>query len=363
MKYILKKILFLLVIIGILSSCHNEYINYSYELQHLISLYNKINRTQYNRTQYNRTQYNRTQYIKQGYKRLQYKLNNYIPINYAKLDYYDVEEVKIDEYKKDPKYAHILAKYAIGTSVIMITAVMTVATTGIGIFTGTQTATSKLSFVFFAAFKGSVAGAFSGATIGALSELVQDTMIYTGQRYILNDTDKISMPPLEYSADGFMWGAITGAFIGSGIGKKLFENIPIDSKINKPKNGGNLSVPYIDEIFEKNGKKYRGFFPKFDSFFNSKLPSNLWQATDVEQFKYAVKQLKKAVLKNGNLRSKFTKEQLEAILEESPRIPGLTWHHHQQKGLLQLVDSEIHARNQNPHTGGRSIWGGGKEAR
>ena len=51
------------------------------------------------------------------------------------------------------------------------------------------------------------------------------------------------------------------------------------------------------------------------------------------------------------------------ILEESPRIPGLTWHHHQQKGLLQLVDSEIHARNQNPHTGGRSIWGGGKEAR
>ena len=56
-------------------------------------------------------------------------------------------------------------------------------------------------------------------------------------------------------------------------------------------------------------------------------------------------------------------EQLEAILEESPRIPGLTWHHHQQKGLLQLVDSEIHARNQNPHTGGRSIWGGGKEAR
>lgn len=73
--------------------------------------------------------------------------------------------------------------------------------------------------------------------------------------------------------------------------------------------------------------------------------------------------MKKAVLKNGNLRSKFTKEQLEAILEESPRIPGLTWHHHQQKGLLQLVDSEIHARNQNPHTGGRSIWGGGKEAR
>ena len=41
---------------------------------------------------------------------------------------------------------------------------------------------------------------------------------------------------------------------------------------------------------------------------------------------------------------------------ESP--PGLTWHHHEDAGRMQLVDSELHGRF--GHVGGMNIWGGGR---
>ena len=40
---------------------------------------------------------------------------------------------------------------------------------------------------------------------------------------------------------------------------------------------------------------------------------------------------------------------------------GYTWHHHEEPGVLQLVDEETHA--QTAHTCGRAIWGGGSENR
>lgn len=36
---------------------------------------------------------------------------------------------------------------------------------------------------------------------------------------------------------------------------------------------------------------------------------------------------------------------------------GLTWHHHQDTGRMQLVEYGEHAAHR--HTGGMSIWGGG----
>lgn len=35
--------------------------------------------------------------------------------------------------------------------------------------------------------------------------------------------------------------------------------------------------------------------------------------------------------------------------------PGLTWHHHQDKGRMQLIDAEVHGAIQ--HNGGHSTWG------
>ena len=32
-----------------------------------------------------------------------------------------------------------------------------------------------------------------------------------------------------------------------------------------------------------------------------------------------------------------------------------TWHHHQDRGVLELVDTKIHSET--PHIGGYSIWG------
>lgn len=57
----------------------------------------------------------------------------------------------------------------------------------------------------------------------------------------------------------------------------------------------------------------------------------------------------------------FTKKQLEDIRNHRDQIEGLTWHHHQEPGKMQLVPSDIHGPTK--HTGGRAIWGGGGKYR
>ena len=100
--------------------------------------------------------------------------------------------------------------------------------------------------------------------------------------------------------------------------------------------------------------------PEFDSVFDVQLPEDLHQASDKKQFDECNAQLKKAVEEDPELAAKFTDEQLEQIKNgETP--DGYTWHHDAEKGKMQLVDSETHAKT--GHTGGRSIWGGGSENR
>ena len=40
--------------------------------------------------------------------------------------------------------------------------------------------------------------------------------------------------------------------------------------------------------------------------------------------------------------------------------PGLTWHHHQDTGRMQLVNRDEHNAFPGGHTGGMAIWGGGR---
>lgn len=56
-----------------------------------------------------------------------------------------------------------------------------------------------------------------------------------------------------------------------------------------------------------------------------------------------------------------TPRQLEQIKNGEPRISGLTWHHNEVLGEMQLVNAEEHGICR--HTGGRSIWGGGSDCR
>jgi hypothetical protein len=52
----------------------------------------------------------------------------------------------------------------------------------------------------------------------------------------------------------------------------------------------------------------------------------------------------------------FTDQQLAAIDRGLAKIPGLTWHHHQDVGRLQLVPTDIH--NRTNHIGGFKMWFG-----
>jgi len=120
-------------------------------------------------------------------------------------------------------------------------------------------------------------------------------------------------------------------------------------------------VPFERKKVENDkGEKVEGVFPEFESAKDVKLPKELEQATDAEQFRECNKQLKEAVNKDEKLKEKFDAEQLEQI-ENGDTPDGYTWHHAEERGKMQLVDSETHAKT--GHTGGKVIWGGGSENR
>lgn len=110
----------------------------------------------------------------------------------------------------------------------------------------------------------------------------------------------------------------------------------------------------------KNGKTYEGVFPQFDYSYECKLPDDLLMDTDTKQFKKCNEQLKNAIKNDDSLRKKFNKRQLEQIAN-GDKPSGFTWHHNEQEGVMQLVETKVHDATN--HTGGRKIWGGGTGAR
>lgn len=120
-------------------------------------------------------------------------------------------------------------------------------------------------------------------------------------------------------------------------------------------------VPFERKTVEdSDGNEVTGVFPEFDSDFDAQLPEDLYEASDKDQFAECNRQLKEAVEKDPELVKKFTPEQLEQI-KNGDTPDGYTWHHNEEKGKMQLVDSDIHAKT--GHTGGKTIWGGGNENR
>lgn len=115
------------------------------------------------------------------------------------------------------------------------------------------------------------------------------------------------------------------------------------------------------EVENELGEMVEVVVPDFDSVFDAKLPEDKLQATDSEQFEESNSQLKEWCDNNSEGAAKeFDKEALADIA--NGRTPeGKVWHHSENKGEMQLVDVEIHAKT--GHTGGKSIWGGGSENR
>ncbi|MBO7536854.1 MAG: HNH endonuclease [Alphaproteobacteria bacterium] len=69
--------------------------------------------------------------------------------------------------------------------------------------------------------------------------------------------------------------------------------------------------------------------------------------------RYATRMLRKGI-KSGKIdSSKFNNVQISAINLGQAKIPGYTWHHHQNFRRMQLVPEEYHAT---PHDGGFSLW-------
>lgn len=120
-------------------------------------------------------------------------------------------------------------------------------------------------------------------------------------------------------------------------------------------------VPFSEKTVQlQDGKEVTGTFPEFDSTFDAQLDQSQYLESDAKQFKIANSQLKEGIETNDSLKKEFTEDQLEQI-KEGDTPDGYVWHHSEEPGTLQLVDTTTHA--QTGHTGGRSIWGGGSDNR
>ncbi|MGX2975423.1 HNH endonuclease, partial [Ursidibacter arcticus] len=79
------------------------------------------------------------------------------------------------------------------------------------------------------------------------------------------------------------------------------------------------------------------------------------EATYTEQMSMATKQLYKE-LGDAGVSKKFNIEQVRAIKNGESKIPGFTWHHHQDTGRMQLVSEWEHSKT--GHVGGDYIQKG-----
>lgn len=95
-------------------------------------------------------------------------------------------------------------------------------------------------------------------------------------------------------------------------------------------------------------------FPNFNSQYTMTLSNSFLKSTNTTQFIRANSSLKSAFNSSSTVRSKFNElQELDILAGKTPR--GFVWHHHQTRGVLQLVNKTIHDKT--GHTGGRAIWG------
>lgn len=88
-------------------------------------------------------------------------------------------------------------------------------------------------------------------------------------------------------------------------------------------------------------------YPIFDGVaaYDTTLPVGPFRADSYTgQMRQATHDLNSQLANNPQLRSRFTNDQLQAIQAGESKIPGYTWHHHQDTGRMQLVPERIHGR-------------------
>lgn len=106
--------------------------------------------------------------------------------------------------------------------------------------------------------------------------------------------------------------------------------------------------PVTKVSFNKKG------FPIFPAKSTVQLSLKHIKLSNTQQFKRCNEVLLIQIQTNPTIRSRFTAAQIKQI-EKLETPTGMTWHHHENRGVMQLVDTYIHSKT--GHTGGKSIWG------
>lgn len=180
-------------------------------------------------------------------------------------------------------------------------------------------------------------------------------------------------------------------WIKKGSKQPLILEIPNKVNINKKfKNITFKEIPFNEKIVSYKNISFRGVFPDFSkqTVFTTKLPEKYYSYSDNSVFEICKNALRKEyelnpekikqVLiennkgkiyqSNGIILSEdeMLNKQIKDILQENPgnqkgRIFGLTWHHNEVTGQMDLVDNNIHKEVK--HLGGNYIWGGGSSTR
>lgn len=120
-------------------------------------------------------------------------------------------------------------------------------------------------------------------------------------------------------------------------------------------NGKNVELagqrhPETGIVFDQRG------FPIFDDAakYDTRLPADEFAAASYRgQMRMATRELREGIDSGRIPASQFTDAQLRAIRGGKDKIPGYTWHHHQDTGRMQLVPEDIHRRT--GHIGGESM--------
>lgn len=95
-------------------------------------------------------------------------------------------------------------------------------------------------------------------------------------------------------------------------------------------------------------------FPEFKYIYTVELCKKDCRKSRQQHFYIANKILYIDILSKSRIRAKFTEKEIEQIaMGVTPE--KYTWHHHQNAGVLQLVEYNIHSKTS--HIGGYSIWG------
>ena len=119
-------------------------------------------------------------------------------------------------------------------------------------------------------------------------------------------------------------------------------------KLGNPRRAGKRN-PLTKVRFNEKG------FPIFKAIYTVKLRKRDYKKSREQHFHISNKILYKDILSNSRLRAKFSKQEIKQFSQgETPK--RYTWHHHEDAGVLQLVEYDIHSKT--AHIGGYSIWGG-----